>query len=149
MIQTQNNPTAMAPERCTDSLDGRLVAVETQLESMSEVQRTQAQTLDKIWNKLDGLSQPRPANWPAIVTATIAVLVVAGSLLTMWLKSEINPLNGRVNGIEKDNEWFYSVTQQRFESTDAHIGRLYEHTMGERPEPFTPKRSVTTKGSVN
>lgn len=134
---TESKPPMSEPDT-----NSRLAILETRFGALES---TINDRMREITASISHLSKPRQSNWPAIVSSTLAVLVVAGALLTMWLRGEIGPIQRDISKLERDNEWFFDVFTQRSDYTDRNVSRLYDNLIGEKVEAIAIQKREGTK----
>lgn len=109
------------------------------------------------------LGKPRPLNVTGLVSSSVAVILLFGTVAGLWINAVITPLKQDVvsnknateqtlaqhrrdidqvaDRAERERTWLYSAMNDRHESATRSIDVMWLEIFGKKPEPLAPKKN--------
>lgn len=119
-------------------------------------------SISRLENTVAEIGKPRPVNVTGLVSSSVAVILLFGTVAGLWINAVITPLRQDVvsnkvaaeqvlaqhrrdidqvaDRSERERTWLYSAMNDRHESSTRSIDVMWLEIFGKKPEPFTPKK---------
>lgn len=149
MISAQTHDPIMSRHDESADANERLTALEVEFKGFKETQQL-------ILDEVKELKRPRATNWTGVVSASVAVIVLFGTIAGLWINSVIAPLQQKTDNLgarveqvsaasERERTWIYSAMEDRHQFVSREMDALFNEVFHKQPEPYRPKE-VSPKG---